>query len=134
MLRQINLCRKMSHLLLPIANNQRWLSTIVKSYPSYVERQADIQVETSSYEETVSIDQDSKVNVRRPSTFTNLTVNYVDTNPIGDKNQSIVLLIHGYPGNHSVMRSLIEQFQRRNFRCIVPDMPCQLVTIDNSLV
>jgi pimeloyl-ACP methyl ester carboxylesterase len=99
-------------------------SNVLKPYPNYVERQSDITINTSSGDDFVEINRETKVQVAKPSTFIRTTVNYVDTNPLGDKNQSIVLLVHGYPGTHESTRNLIEEFQRRNFRCIAPDMPC----------
>ncbi len=102
----------------------RLSSTILKPYPNYVERQSEIVINTASGDDFIEIDQQTKVKVPVPATFLRTTVNYVDTNPLGDKNQSIVLLVHGYPGTHESTRNFIEEFQGRNFRCIAPDMPC----------
>jgi hypothetical protein len=99
-------------------------SNILKPYPSYVERQTEIMINTSPGDEFVEIDSETSVQVAKPSTFIRTKINYVDTNPLGDKNQPIVLLVHGYPGTHESTRNFIEEFQRRNFRCIAPDMPC----------
>jgi predicted alpha/beta-fold hydrolase len=99
-------------------------SNILKPYPSFVERQIDININTSSGDEFVEIDRETSIKVAKPSTFAKATVNYVDTNPLDDKNQPIVLLVHGYPGNYESTKNFIEEFQRRNFRCIAPDMPC----------
>lgn len=99
-------------------------STIVNPYPSYVERQVDVVLNTSTSDETVEIDQETKVKIAKPTTSIRAKVNYIDTNPLGDKKQSIVLLVHGYPGTHESTKNFIEHFQRRNFRCIAPDMPC----------
>ncbi|CAF1233072.1 unnamed protein product [Adineta ricciae] len=74
-------------------------------------------------DEFIEIDQETKAKVAKPATYIRPTVNYVDTNPLGDKNQPIVLLVHGYPGTHESTRNLIEEFQQRDFRCIAPDMP-----------
>lgn len=102
-------------------------SNILKPYPSYVERQTDITINTSPGDEFIEIDQKTKVKIAKPSTFIRTTANYIDTNPLGDKNQSIVLLVHGYPGTHESTKNVIEEFQRRNFRCIAPDMPCSFL-------
>ena len=102
----------------------RRLSSIVKSYPNYVERQCELRLNTTAADDTIEIDRETSVQVTKPSSFVSATINYVDTNPLGDKKQPIVLLVHGYPGSHESTRNLIEQFQRRNFRCIAPDMPC----------
>ncbi|CAF1405410.1 unnamed protein product [Adineta ricciae] len=98
-------------------------SSVTKPYPSYVERQITINVNTSPGDEFIEIDQETKAKVAKPATYIRSTVNYVDTNPLGDKNQPIVLLVHGYPGTHESTRNLIEEFQQRDFRCIAPDMP-----------
>lgn len=100
-------------------------TTILKPYPSYVERQVEIRINTTSGDDKIQIDRETKITVSKPSSFVRSTVNYVDTNPLGDRKQPIVYLVHGYPGNHESMRNLIEEFQRRNFRCIAPDMPCK---------
>jgi pimeloyl-ACP methyl ester carboxylesterase len=104
----------------------KYFSTnVLKPYPSYVERQVDISINTTSGDELVEIDRETKIQLPKPSTPIRTTVNYIDTNPLGDKNQSIVLLVHGYPGTHESTKNLIEEFQRRNYRCIAPDMPCK---------
>ena len=103
-------------------------NTVLKPYPNYVERQVEVQINTTSGDDKVEIDRETKVQVSKPASFVRATVNYVDTNPLGDRNQAIVCLVHGYPGNHQSMRNLIEEFQRRNFRCIAPDMPCKTTT------
>jgi pimeloyl-ACP methyl ester carboxylesterase len=117
------------HLHLPLFfKHIRKLSTtttnILKPYPNYVERQLDIIINTSSGDDTIEIDAETAVKVAQPSAYIRTMINYIDTNPLGDKNQAIVLLVHGYPGTHESTRNLIEEFQRRNFRCIAPDMPC----------
>jgi pimeloyl-ACP methyl ester carboxylesterase len=99
-------------------------TNILKPYPNYVERQADIAINTSSGDDFIEIDRETKVQVTKPTTLIRTTVNYVDTNPLGDKNQPIILLVHGYPGTYESTKNFIEEFQRRNFRCIAPDMPC----------
>jgi predicted alpha/beta-fold hydrolase len=99
-------------------------SNILKPYPNYVERQLNVAINTSSGDEFIEIDRETSVKVAKPATFVRTMINYVDTNPLGDKNQPIVLLVHGYPGTHESTKNLIEEFQRRNFRCIAPDMPC----------
>lgn len=104
-------------------------SNVLKPYPNYVERQTELAVNTTSGDELIEIDQETKVKLPKPTTTIRTTVNYVDTNPLGDKNQPIVLLVHGYPGTHQSTINLIEQFQRRNFRCIAPDMPCMFFII-----
>ncbi|UJR08956.1 hypothetical protein I4U23_013208 [Adineta vaga] len=96
---------------------------ILKPYPSYTERQITLSINTSSGDDFVEIDRETKIKVVKPTTHIRPTINYVDTNPLGDKNQPIVLLVHGYPGAHESTKNLIEEFQRRNFRCIAPDMP-----------
>lgn len=105
------------------------VSSVVKPYPSYVERQITINVNTSPGDEFIEIDHETKAKVAKPATYIHSTVNYVDTNPLGDKNQPIVLLVHGYPGSHEYTRNLIEEFQQRDFRCIAPDMPCRLTHV-----
>lgn len=100
-------------------------SNILKPYPSYVERQTELVVNTTSGDALIEIDRETKVKIPRPSTTIRTKVNYIDTDPVGDKKQPIVLLVHGYPGDHQSTINLIEQFQRRNFRCIAPDMPCK---------
>ena len=100
-------------------------SNILKPYPSYTERQTELAISTTSGDELIEIDRETKLKVPRPSTIIRTKVNYIDTDPVGDKKQPIVLLVHGYPGNHQSTINLIEQFQRRNFRCIAPDMPCK---------
>ncbi len=99
---------------------------ILNPYPNYVERQLDVTLNTSSGDDVVEIDRETKIKLAAPATFVRATINYVDTNPLGDKNQPLVLLVHGYPGTHASTRNLIGEFQRRNFRCIAPDMPCKL--------
>jgi pimeloyl-ACP methyl ester carboxylesterase len=113
------------YLRLHLKSVKHFSTNVLKPYPNYVERQADINIDTSSGDEFIEINRETKVQVPKPSTFIRTTANYVDTNPLGDKNQSIVLLVHGYPGSHESTRNLIEEFQRRNFRCIAPDMPCE---------
>ncbi|CAF1286353.1 unnamed protein product [Adineta steineri] len=98
-------------------------SNIVKQYPNYSERQLDVVINTAAGDEFIEIDRETTIKVARPATFLRANVNYVDTNPLGDKNQPIVLLVHGYPGTHESTRNFIEEFQQRNFRCIAPDMP-----------
>lgn len=110
-----------SHLIL---KSIRKFSTILKPYPSYVERQVDVAINTAPGDEFIEINRETKVQLPKPATYLRTTINYIDTNPLGDKNQSIVLLVHGYPGTHESTKNFIEQFQRRNFRCIAPDMPC----------
>ena len=99
-------------------------TNILKPYPSYVERQVEIQINTSSGDEYMQCDRETDVHVASPATFIRTTANYIDTNPLGDKNQPIVLLVHGYPGTFESTKNLIEEFQKRNYRCIAPDMPC----------
>ncbi|CAF4748072.1 unnamed protein product [Rotaria socialis] len=113
----------LSLLFKQIKNLSTASSTILKPYPSYVERQLEVVINTSSGDEFIEIDRDTKVKVPTPSTSIRAKVNYVDTDPIGDKKQPIVLLVHGYPGTHESTKSFIEEFQQRNFRCIAPDMP-----------
>lgn len=105
-------------------------SNILKPYPSYVERQTELVVNTTSGDALIEIDRETKVKIPRPSTTIRTKVNYIDTDPVGDKKQPIVLLVHGYPGDHQSTINLIEQFQRRNFRCIAPDMPCKCSSIE----
>lgn len=102
-------------------------STVLKPYPSYMERQAEVAINTTTGDDFIEIDNETKVKVAKPTTTVRATINYVDTNPLGDKNQPIVLLVHGYPGTHESTKNFIEEFQRRNFRCIAPDMPCELI-------
>ena len=109
---------------------KRLFSTIIKPYPKYVERQAEIGIATSSNSKSVEIDSEAEMKTTKPESYIQIKVNYIDTDPIGDKRQPIVLLVHGYPGNHEMTRGLIEEFQRRNFRCIAPDMPCKLILIN----
>ncbi|CAF1524998.1 unnamed protein product [Rotaria sp. Silwood1] len=98
-------------------------SNIIKSYPNYVERQTEVVINTSSGDEFIEIDRETKVKIPKPTTSIRANINYIDTNPLGDKKQSIVLLVHGYPGTHESIKNFIEEFQQRNFRCIAPDMP-----------
>jgi hypothetical protein len=117
-----------SRLILNSINNFSTINSyILKPYPNYIERQSDIAINTSSGDEFIEIDRETKVKIVKPGTFIRMTVNYVDTNPLGDKNQPIVLLVHGYPGTHESTKNFIEEFQRRNFRCIAPDMPCKFI-------
>ena len=99
--------------------------TLLKPYPSYVERQVELRIRTSTGDDVVEINRDTAVQMTKPASYMKVNVNYVDTNPLGEKNQSLVLLVHGYPGTHESTRNFIEEFQRRNFRCIAPDMPCK---------
>ncbi len=103
---------------------KRFSTNILKPYPNYVERQLELTINTTSGDEFVEINRETNVQVATPGTFIRTTINYIDTNPLGDKNQPIVLLVHGYPGTYESTKNFIEQFQRRNFRCIAPDMPC----------
>jgi hypothetical protein len=98
---------------------------MIKSYPSYVERQIDLKINSTSNDDKIRIDLETSIDIVQPARFIPAQVNYVDTNPLGDKKQSIVLVVHGYPGTHESTRNIIEEFQRRNFRCIAPDMPCK---------
>ena len=114
----------LGHSRVHLLRHVRRLSSMVKSYPNYVERQCELRLNTTAADDTIEINRETSVQVTKPSSYINITTNYVDTNPLGDKKQPIVLLVHGYPGSHESTRNLIEQFQRRDFRCIAPDMPC----------
>lgn len=107
-------------------------SNILKPYPNYVERQTDLAVSTTSGDDLIEIDRETKQKVPKPSTVIRTTVNYIDTNPLNEKNQPLVLLVHGYPGTHQSTINLIEHFQRRNFRCIAPDMPCKTSSLEHD--
>jgi pimeloyl-ACP methyl ester carboxylesterase len=108
--------------------------TILNPYPSYVERQVELRIQTSTGDETVQINRDTAVEMAKPLSYMKMNVNYVDTNPVGEKRQAIVLLVHGYPGTHQSTMNLIEEFQRRNFRCIAPDMPCKTIESMNFVI
>lgn len=111
--------------LIPLTSIRTINTNILKPYPNYVERETELIINTTSGDEFIEIDRETKTKVPRPSTTFRAKVNYIDTDPLGDKHQAIVLLVHGYPGTHQSTINLIEQFQRRNFRCIAPDMPCK---------
>ena len=107
-------------------NISRTTSNILKPYPSYVERQIDVAIHTTSNDESIEIDNESKIKIPELKSFIRAQINYIDTNPLGDKNQPLILIVHGYPGTHESTRNFIEELQQRNFRCIAPDMPCKL--------
>src|SRR5579871_6732997 len=88
------------HLSLFFQHVKSLSTNILKPYPNYVERQLDVVVNTSAGDEFLEIDRETKIKVAKPATHIRTNINYVDTNPLGDKNQPIVLLVHGYPGTH----------------------------------
>ncbi|CAF2696191.1 unnamed protein product [Rotaria sp. Silwood2] len=122
-IRQYNPRLYLSLLFKHVKNLSTTSSNILKPYPSYVERQLEVVINTSSGDEFVEIDRETNIKLAKPTTSIRANINYVDTNPLGDKKQPIVLLVHGYPGTHESTKNFIEEFQRRNFRCIAPDMP-----------
>ncbi|CAF1307134.1 unnamed protein product [Didymodactylos carnosus] len=96
---------------------------LLKPYPTFMERQVELVINTSTRDDVLTIDKEEKIQIQKPQTLMTAKVNYIDTNPLGDKNQDIVLIVHGYPGSYSTTLNLVEEFQRRNYRVIAPDMP-----------